>query len=58
VRRRIQGIPSDDFDEDKYYETLESNELGKVIIYVPSCGSTMDISKRYHLLRISNNKDL
>ncbi|KAE9550485.1 hypothetical protein FO519_006304 [Halicephalobus sp. NKZ332] len=46
IRKRKIGFPSNvKFDTEKYYENLRTKSLGKSLLYVPVCETTMSISK-------------
>ncbi|KAI1720182.1 biotin/lipoate a/B protein ligase family domain-containing protein [Ditylenchus destructor] len=45
-RRKITlPVLKDEFNYQKYFEQLRTKSLGRVLLYVPTCESTLDISK-------------
>jgi hypothetical protein len=48
VRRRKLGLPAaEKFDAEKYYRVLDTKMLGKVLLYIPVCETTLTISRRF-----------
>ncbi|CAD5215981.1 unnamed protein product [Bursaphelenchus xylophilus] len=45
VRRRKTGIPIREFDTQEYFTRLNTKYLGRVLLYVPVCESTIAVSR-------------
>lgn len=46
VRKRKTGFPEGvEFDIDKYYQSLTTKTLGKAVLYLPVCETTMNVSR-------------
>ncbi|VBB26683.1 unnamed protein product [Acanthocheilonema viteae] len=43
VRTRVEHLP--DFDDEIYFKRLETSRLGKALLYIPVCETTMGIGK-------------
>ncbi|CAD5211869.1 unnamed protein product [Bursaphelenchus okinawaensis] len=45
VRRRKSGLPSEEFDSERYFNQLKTKYLGRIMLYAPVCESTIAVSK-------------